>query len=423
MIDLAMRVAVAAVLLSVTAAACGDNRQRRASDAASDSAPACLVHGTHIDLRVIVHPCDATHALPSCIAGVVTLVTSPPDDPRLFALELHGKIRIVDNEQLRPEPFLDITAENGGPVNGTGVSELGLLGLAFHPQYATNGYFYVFYTTANPDLLDAEHPYLDVLARYSASDDPSQADPASGVILVAIPDPYPNHNGGMIEFGSDGLLYISTGDGGGDGTRPPDAFGNAQNPQALLGKILRIDVDRTDPGLPYGIPDGNPFGNEVYVLGLRNPWRWSFDRGTGDMWIGDVGQARYEEVDVLTPAQQPGANLGWKMYEGPECFEEPCDPSGIRQPNKSWNHDEGWWSVIGGQVYRGSCFPDLAGVYVYTDCGASQITVGTLQPDGTVASEYTGASLPNPASLHADSRGELYVTDIFGTIAQIVVAP
>ena len=382
-----------------------------------------MTRGTQLALRPIVHKCDEVHPPPHCIDGVVTLVTAPAGDHRLFVVELHGAIRIIENGEVRPEPFLDLTAENGGPVNGVGISELGLLGLAFHPRYATNRTFYVFYTTDNPDILDTEHPYLNVLARYQVrADDPYRADPASGTALFAIRDPYPNHNGGMIEFGNDGLLYISTGDGGGDGTKPPDHLGNAQNPMSLLGKMLRIDVDRKDPGREYAIPPGNPFGNEVLIRGLRNPWRWSFDPATGDMWIGDVGQAQYEELDVLRPSEQVGANLGWKMYEGPACFEPPCDPEGMTFPLEARPQSTGWWSIIGGQVYRGSCYPDLVGTYVYTDCGASQIATAKLAPDGTLSSTDTGLFFMNPSSLHADGRGELYVTDIFGNISQIVVA-
>lgn len=263
----------------VIACACGDNHRETPRDSASST---CVVRGDHVALRQIAFGCavDGAPAYPDCLDGVVTLVTSPPNDPRLFLVELNGRIRIFDNGHVHPGSFLDIAEQDGGPSFGTGVTELGFLGLAFHPQYATNHQFFVYYTAKNSDTTDTEHPYLDTVARYTATE-ANLADPKSGVVLIAIPDQFSNHNGGMIEFGNDGYLYISTGDGGGVTGLPADPFGNAQNPHALLGKMLRIDVDRKDPGKAYGIPFDNPFvsgvlgAKEVFVLGLRNPWRWS----------------------------------------------------------------------------------------------------------------------------------------------------
>lgn len=410
-------------------AACGDNRGGTGDGpTATDAAAVCTpVRGTDVTLRWIVHGCDVPGAepYPRCTDGVLTLVTSPPDDRRLFAVELEGRIRVVENEVLLADAFLDISDDNGGPVLTD--NELGLLGLAFHPDYASNGQLYVFYTRENPDPLDVDHPFLDVLARYTVSaTDRNRADPDSGVAVLTIPDPYSNHNGGMIEFGSDGYLYISTGDGGGGG----DPFGNAQNPDALLGKMLRIDVDHPDPGKPYGIPADNPYATgaggapEVFMLGLRNPWRWSFDRATGDMWIGDVGQSDIEELDVLLAGQQVGRNLGWDMYEGNNCYTAPCDPAGMTFPLDTRDHVDSWWSIIGGQVYRGDCFPDLVGMYFYTDCGFGHMMGARLRIDGTLdAAQLPGDFIGNPTSLHADSRGELYETDALGNIFQIVVAP
>ncbi len=419
----------------VTIAGCGDNlhpAQPQRRDASIEAAPSCVVTGGKIVLRQVVYACAATGAppAPACIDGVVTLVTAPPGDTRNFVLELHGRIRILDGDRLEPQPFLDITHENGGPVNGTGVSELGLLGLAFHPQYRRNRELFVFYTMDNPDTADTVHPYLDVLARYTASaTDPSVADPTSATVLFAIPDPFPNHNGGMIEFGADGYLYISTGDGGATAQSGSDPFRNSQNPSSLLGKILRIDVDHPDQTHHYSVPADNPYGNEVYILGLRNPWRWSFDTQTGDMWIADVGLALYEEIDFLPAGQQIGVNLGWSMYEADSCFEPPCDSTGKTfpievRPHFDANGPTGWWAIIGGQVYRGSCYPDLAGTYFYTDCGASILMGGRRAPDGSFAGQIVPDTVEvNPASLHAGVGGELYETDIYGNIWRIEEQP
>ena len=411
----------------IVAAACGDNRTIGEDAAPVDARVECTpVRGTRADIRFVAYGCD--HPLspprPGCMDGVVTLVTSPPGDRRLFALELEGRIRVIADGQVIAEPFLDLSDDLGGPVVAD--NELGLLGLAFHPAYATNRQFFVFYTADNPDPTDPMHPFVDVLERYTASaTDPLRADPASGVVVLSIPDPFGNHNGGMIEFGNDGLLYIGTGDGGGAG----DPQGNAQDPTALLGKMLRIDVDTRDPGREYAIPAGNPFAAgggapEVFMLGLRNPWRWSFDRATGDMWIGDVGQGEIEELDVLTPSEQPGANLGWHMYEGNNCYTPPCDATGMTFPLDSRTHLDGWWSIIGGQVYRGSCYPDLVGTYFYTDCFYGHMAAARLRGDGTLdVMDLPGDFIGGPASLHADSRGELYETDINGNIFQLVAGP
>jgi glucose/arabinose dehydrogenase len=361
---------------------------------------------------------------------VVTLVTSPPDDPRLFAVELNGWIQIIEHDKLRPEPFIDLSLDAGGPVVNPGpVSEMGLLGLAFDPHYAENHYFYVFYTAHNLDPTDmSQYVLLDVLERYTASaTDPYKAEPGSGVRLLEIKDRFGNHNGGMLEFGPDGYLYIGTGDGGG-ATESDNGRLNSQDHDSLLGKILRIDVARQDPGLPYAIPADNPFSTgrrEVYMLGLRNPWRWSFDHETGDLWIGDVGEWDIEELDFVARGEQAGKNFGWPRFEGKTCFRGTCDETGLTFPDAEHRHADGWGSIIGGQVYRGSCFPDLVGTYVYSD-----LVVGTAQtlrrrPDGKLEDgpEILDSKREGPASLHADSRGELYMTTIKGEILQIVMSP
>jgi glucose/arabinose dehydrogenase len=410
--------------------ACGDNTHRPVDDDAV-LRPECYRRGTWIRPRRIAWGCGIEGAplAPGCIEGTAsTLVTSPPGDPRLFVLELHGRIRIIEDGVLRPAPFLDISPDAGGPVNANGLGELGFLGLAFHPRYAINRQFFVFYTMDNPDPMDVMHPYLNVLVRYTTSaTDPYRADPASAVTLLSIPDPFSNHNGGMLEFGPDGLLYVSTGDGGGVASLPPDPYNHAQNPSSLLGKILRLDVDDKLPGLEYGIPAGNPFAAsggrpEVLVLGLRNPWRFAIDRSNGDLYIGDVGGAIYEEITVLRYGQQAGRNLGWKTWEGPDCHAPPCDPTGMTFPQDARHHSTGYWSIIPGEVYRGACYPDLVGMFIYVDTGYNLPQGARLQADGSLAvQELSTEYVFQPASLHADSRGELYETDVQGSVWELVV--
>jgi glucose/arabinose dehydrogenase len=330
-------------------------------------------------------------------------------------------IRIVQDEMLLPDAFLDLSAEAKGPVYASG--EAGLLGLAFHPRYADNGKFYVFYTARSAGPV----AYVDVLVEYTGGrTDSNKADPASARIILSIDDPYANHNGGMIEFGSDGYLYISTGDGGSQG----DPYNYAQNKSMLLGKILRIDVDDPQNGKPYGIPTDNPFAAgggapEIFVIGLRNPWRWSFDRATGDMWIGDVGQNAIEELDVLPAGQQAGKNLGWSMYEGSSCYKPPCYPTGMTMPLDQRSHTTaGWHAIIGGQVYRGSCYPDLVGSYFYTDWMLSGLSKAELQPNMTVTiTDLQGTWPHTPASIHADARGELYEGTVAGGIWHLEAGP
>jgi glucose/arabinose dehydrogenase len=392
------------------------------SDAPIDAAvlPSCTnpIHGTHMTMRKIGN-----------VGGSAILSTSPPLDTRLFVIRQDGLIYIFENELMRATPFIDLTSKivAGG--------EQGMLGLAFHPQYRSNGKFYVDYTANNPDTADTMHPWVDVVEEYTVTMDPSVADPTSGRILVSIPDPYTNHNGGMIEFGSDGYLYISTGDGGAGG----DPVRNSQNPNALLGKMLRIDVDNPSGGKPYGIPSDNPFvagggAPEVFMLGLRNPWRWSFDRGTGDMWIGDVGQNAWEELDVIRAGQQSGKNLGWSMWEGNACYGNyPCTMPGMTFPQLVWEHGPTpWVAIIGGQVYRGTCYPDLVGTYFFTDYGAHTLSTGVLNADNSVTyadlapptpPPVTGGWPQAPSSLHADSRGELYETTTGGDVWHLEAGP
>jgi glucose/arabinose dehydrogenase len=354
-------------------AACGSSESKPQLPAACDTP----INGTSITFRFVAET-----------QGAALLVTSPPDDIRRFVIEQEGRIKIITDTGL--VTFLDVS--NDIAAGG----EQGLLGLAFHPKYATNGTFFVFYTTSS----------ANVVAKYQVSaTDPNKADPATKQEILSIPDFAANHNGGMMEFGPDGLLYIGTGDGGGGG----DPMKTAQDPTKRLGKILRLNVD-----MAGAMP-------ENYILGMRNPWRWSFDRETGDLYIGDVGQDMVEEVD-LVPAKTPaGTNLGWSMYEGTSCYTQPCDMTGKTMPQFTKTHSEGWCSVIGGQTYRGSCYPDIAGKYYFTDYCKHDLISGTkmgtslatemptvkyVDQNGTM---HDGMPA-NPSSLHADARGELFLT-------------
>ncbi len=399
------------VAVLVLVASCGGDNKIPVVTRLSCDTP---TFGTTVELRRITQ-------LPS----MAILVTSPPRDSRLFVVQLNGQIRVIENEVLHLETFLDLSPDAGGPVLYGG--ENGLLGMAFHPQYATNGVFFVTYTARNPgDPLNAQR---DVLARCTVSaTDPNRADAQSCVEVISIPDLADNHNGGMIEFGADGYLYWGTGDGGSGNPNNPQALEDGEpNVHALFGKILRLDVDTKTPGLEYGIPADNPFAAgggrpEIWIRGLRNPWRWSFDRLTGDIWIGDVGQKLVEELDVLRPSKQAGANLGWKFWEGSICYEGDCTSSQTMAPRDERLHADGWYSIIGGQVYRGSCFPDLQGTYFYTDHYRGGLSTAKLGDDDTLTtSELPGNFPPNITSIHEDAAGELYATDIHGNIFQLIV--
>jgi glucose/arabinose dehydrogenase len=277
---------------------------------------------------------------------------------RLFVVQQDGFIKVFPNDSttLTSQTFLNVSAKISSPG-----AEEGLLGLAFHPQYASNGYFFINYTAPNP--------LRTVISRFHVSADPSVADTAEQVILEML-QPYSNHNGGMIAFGPDGYLYIGTGDGGGAG----DSLNNAQSLSTLLGKILRIDISASTPGSPYKIPGDNPFkGNlngyreEIWAYGFRNPWRFSFDRLTGKLWAGDVGQGAREEVDIV----EKGKNYGWHTMEGFACYSPStgCDTSGLTLPVLDYNHSVGY-SITGGYVYHGSARPELEGAYIYGDFGS-----------------------------------------------------
>ncbi|MGI8819221.1 MAG: PQQ-dependent sugar dehydrogenase [Gemmatimonadales bacterium] len=351
--------------------------------------------------------------LQQVVAGLSTplYLTAPAADPRLFIVEKTGGVRIVKNGILLEAPFLDVTAK----VSAGG--EQGLLGLAFDPDYATNGRFVVHYT----DLAGNT-----VLSRFQVSADPDRADPASELPILTAAQPAANHNGGQVAFGPDGLLYLGLGDGGGSG----DPEGRGQSLTDLLGSILRIDVRTGDP---YTVPADNPFVGdpdaraEVWSYGLRNPWRFSFDRGTGDLYIADVGETQREEIDVSTPADGAGrgANYGWSIMEGSQCFRATrCDQPGLTLPVFEYTHQEGC-SVTGGYVYRGSAIPSLQGHYFYADFCQGWVR-SFRYAGGAVIDETQWPTLApgGPVlSFGEDSAGELYVLQAGGGVFKIVPEP
>jgi len=334
------------------------------------------------------------------------LLTAPAGDARLFIVEQQGRIRIVRNGQLLARPFLDIAsrASSGG--------ERGLLSVAFHPRYAQNGYLYVNYTDNNGDTR---------VERYRVSADPDSVDPASDTLVLAVDQPYSNHNGGHILFGPDGMLYVAMGDGGSGG----DPQGYGQSLATLLGKLLRIDVDG---GAPYAVPPDNPFAGardgsrgEIWAYGLRNPWRFSFDRATGALWLADVGQDEVEEVDRIVR----GGNYGWNVMEGTHCYQPAsgCARGGLELPVSEYSHAQGR-SITGGFVYRGGAIPALRGRYLFADYAS-----GTIW---SIPAEAPGFHAPEPllesglfiSSFGEDAAGELYVLDHGGgRVFRLVPAP
>ena len=352
-------------------------------------------------------PGPATLELVPVASGFSTpLDVQQPDDNsgRLFVVEQGGHIQIIQSDGTRAAaPFLDVTSRPGFTSGG----ETGLLGLAFHPNYASNHHFYVNYNRNNGSQLQT------VIAEFTASTaNANLADPASENILFTVDQPSPLHKGGALVFGKDGLLYIGLGDGGGEN----DPSGNGQNTNTLLGKLLRIDVDSAhSPGLNYAIPPGNPFVTsggraEIWLYGLRNPWRFSVDSVTGDLWIGDVGQDGFEEIDHLTSAQG-GANLGWSITEGLHCFNPPtgCSMAGLTMPVFEYDHTQGDKAVIGGHVYHGTKIPSLDGAYVFGDFISGRIWVLTQGGSTLTRTALLNTAANDLSSIGRDQLGELYV--------------
>ena len=336
-----------------------------------------------------------------------------PGDSRLFVVEQEGIIRILNTDgTVNNQAFLDIQ----GRVGGSGVigDERGLLGLAFHPNYAANGFFYVNYTNTSGD---------SVISRFTvSSSNTNLADDTSELILLTISQPASNHNGGDLAFGADGYLYISSGDGGGSG----DPSDEGQDLGSLLGTILRIDVNNTSGGNNYAIPSGNPFVgttgalDEIWAYGLRNPWKFSFDRQTNDIWIADVGQGGFEEINMM-PSTTAGINYGWRCYEGNQPFNTSgcANMSTMTFPVATIAHSSSsFCSITGGYRYRGSQYANLYGLYFFADYCSTEI--GVLEENGSNW-DMTLTSFPgnNWVAFGEDVNGELYVADIGGTIYKI----
>jgi glucose/arabinose dehydrogenase len=348
-------------------------------------------------------------------SGPVLVAAPPGDTTRLFVVEKTGTIRIMTRAgALRSRPFLDISARVS-----TG-SEQGLLGLAFHPSYASNGRFFVDYTDRSGDTR---------LVEFLVSSNPDSASATEKEILF-VDQPYANHNGGHLVFGPDGRLYFGLGDGGSGG----DPGGNGQNLGALLGKILRLDVDAASP---YAVPSDNPFvgragaRGEVWSYGLRNPWRFSFDADNGDMLIADVGQDAWEEVDY-EPAGQGGRNYGWNRLEGTHCFPpgSSCNPSGLIMPVTEYDHSAGC-SITGGYVYRGIDLPELRGTYFYGDyCTGIVRSLRIMDSHASQELDWTsalrtrtGGAMDGLSSFGVDGLGELYLVLLGGEVYRLARKP
>jgi glucose/arabinose dehydrogenase len=328
--------------------------------------------------------------------GELTHLTAPQGDARLFVVEQVGRIRIIRDGQVLATPFLDITDRVGSADN-----EQGLLALAFHPSFSSNRFFFVHYTNKNGDTR---------VERYTVSStNADRADIATAKLILAVDQPYSNHNGGQLEFGPDGMLYLGLGDGGSGGD--PHEYG--QSLATLLGKLLRIDVDRGDP---YAIPANNPFVGtsgarpEIWAYGLRNPWRFAFDPLTNRLYIADVGQNRYEEVDVVD-YRTAGLNYGWNVMEGAHCYESAsCNSAGMTMPVLEYTHSFGC-SITGGFVYRGTRSPQWVGHYFYSDYCSGWIRSFRVDGGGSVSAEREW-DFPNVGSVFSfgrDGAGELYV--------------
>jgi len=335
------------------------------------------------------------------VASPTEITASPTNDNRIFVVQQSGIIKIINpNGSIEASNFLTITDR----VNFNG--EMGLLGLAFHPDFATNRYFYVYYNRAGRTI---------TVSRFTAnSTNPNTADPATEKVMLSIPKNNTNHNGGSIHFGTDGYLYISTGDGGGAG----DTDNNAQNKNSLLGKLLRIDLNSDNV---YNIPAGNPFvgvdgADEIWSYGLRNGWKYSFDRTTNNIWIADVGQNLIEEINRV-PATTPSVNYGWRCYEGNSAYNTAgcANASTMTFPVVDYDHSGGKCSITGGYVYRGNLYSDLVGKYIFADYCSAQI--GIL--DNTTITWTTAFSGNNFTTFGEDNNKQIYIAAANGKIFKV----
>ncbi len=343
-------------------------------------------------------PVTSINLVPVANGFVKPVYLTHAGDDRLFLVEQDGTIRIIQDGAILPQPFLNIDS-----LVGSTESEQGLLSMAFHPEYGENGRFFIYYTDNNGGT---------VVARYQVStDDPNQADPNSALVLLTLPQPYGNHNGGQLKFGPDGYLYVGLGDGG----SANDPLLAGQDKSVLLGKLLRLDVDFNESG--YAVPAANPFvndegaRNEIWAYGLRNPWRFSFDRLTGDLYIADVGQNIWEEIDFQPAGSTGGENYGWNIMEGTHCFQtETCDQTGLIPPVIDYQHGDGSCSVTGGYVYRGQQYLSLYGNYFYGDYCSGKVWSLLRQPDGAwVNNQVFRLQGLFISSFGEDVNGELYL--------------
>jgi glucose/arabinose dehydrogenase len=427
MTDQRIRAAALSVAVLVTMAACGSSSGSPrpspsgggATATPSGVAPSAPVSAAPGSAAPSVAPSDRFD--PASIAVTLEPVVDGLHDPlavthagdgsgRLFVVQQGGQVRIVRDGQLVETPFLDIADR----ISAGG--ERGLLGLAFHPDFPADPRLFVNYTDEQGDTRISSFT-VDPAT-------PDRADPASERRLLFVNQPYANHNGGALAFGADGFLLIALGDGGGGG----DPQGNGQDLRALLGKILRIDVDGTSGDRQYAIPSDNPYADgadnrapEIWLSGMRNPWRMSVDRATGDLWIGDVGQGEWEEIDVQRAGARGGTNFGWNRMEGNHCYRAGCDDPAWTRPVTEYGHDEGC-TVIGGHVYRGSAQTALAGGYVFADYCTGRMWAIDPTTDAFREPTIVGEGGAGISSFGEDEAGELYATNISGGRVLRVVA-
>jgi glucose/arabinose dehydrogenase len=392
--------------LAAALVACGSDDERGATSAQPSSTVAAPTTTTTEAPSTSAPPPSLADAAVTLTPVVeldepVVLTTRTGHDGVLYVAERAGFVRVLRDGELDPAPMLDISGdtEAGG--------EQGLLGMAFSPD---GGFLYVSFTNNAGDSR---------LVEYALGAGDAEVDVASRREVLAVDQPFANHNGGHIAFGPDGLLYVGLGDGGSGG----DPQGNGQNPATLLGKILRIDP-RPSGGAPYGIPADNPFAGgggrgEIWVTGLRNPWRFSFDRATGDLWVADVGQNAIEEVTVLPAGQQAGANLGWALFEGSEPFGGDAAGTETVPPIFEYGRDEGF-SITGGHVYRGERIPALRGAYLFGDYGTAVVRAIVVEGGAvTGEAELVPVEAGQLASFAEDADGEVYVLSLSGPVYRL----
>jgi glucose/arabinose dehydrogenase len=415
---LILAAAITSLIIGTIASGSCTNNAASPASAATTAIPAAVTAAAPPNASISASPLSSlapaniqiARVFPNLSFPELTNLAQPKDQSGLiFITEQKGIVEsfLAGEPQKGSTTFLDITSR----VNRGGTEE-GLLGLAFDPNYQENGYFYLYYSAANPRR--------SVISRFTRSQvNPASADPASEVIIMEIDQPFANHNGGQLTFGPDGNLYIGLGDGGGAG----DPQGNGQNLNTLLGSILRIDVKGLSEKGGYKIPPDNPFVNradarpEIWAYGLRNPWRFSFDRQTGLLWAGDVGQDKWEEIDIITK----GANYGWNIMEGFHCYSPSsgCNQSGLTLPLAGYDHSQGC-SVTGGYVYRGDKVPSLTGYYIYGDYCSGNIWALLFQNNAVSQNTLLLKSGLAISSFGEDQAGNFYILAQAGGIYTLV---